>query len=266
MTAFFSTFSPHHAMTSLTPRRTTLSNSEARAYPPAMLTLRPAAARGHADHGWLDTFHTFSFADYHDPAQTGFRSLRVINEDRVAPGMGFGTHPHRDMEILTYILAGRLAHKDSMGHGREIAAGQLQAMSAGTGITHSEFNPSRTEPVHLLQIWLLPDRRGHTPRYAEWSPPAEGPGALTLLASPDGREGSAAIHQDARLWLVKPDGSGALTYPLSAGRAAWVQVMRGALAVNGEQLAAGDGAAVVGVDALTLDAASGAEALLFDLA
>ena len=230
-----------------------------------MITLRPATARGHADYGWLKTFHTFSFADYHNPAQKGFRSLRVINEDRVAPGMGFGTHPHRDMEILTYILAGRLAHEDSMGHEREIAAGQLQAMSAGMGITHREFNPSRTEPVHLLQIWLLPDRGGHMPRYAEWVPPAEAQAGLTLLASQDGREGSAAIHQDARLWLVKPDGAGALTYPLSAGRAAWVQVMRGALAINGQQLAAGDGAAVVGEVSITLDTESGTEALLFDL-
>ena len=231
-----------------------------------MLTLRPASARGHADHGWLDTFHTFSFADYHDPAHMGLRSLRVINEDRVAPGMGFGTHPHRDMEILTYILAGRLAHKDSMGHGREIAAGQLQAMSAGTGITHSEFNPSRTEPVHLLQIWLLPDRRGHTPRYAEWSPRVGENPALTLLASPDGREGSAPIHQDALLYLVKLDGSGALlTHPLSPGRAAWLQLMRGTLTVNGQPLTVGDGAAVENEAALALCASSHAEALLFDL-
>ena len=231
-----------------------------------MITLRPSAARGHADHGWLDTFHTFSFADYHDPAHMGFRGLRVINEDRVAPGMGFGTHPHRDMEILTYILAGRLAHKDSMGHGREIAPGQLQAMSAGTGITHSEFNPSRTDPVHLLQIWLLPDRKGHTPRYAEWSPRAGENGALTLLASPDGRDGSAAIHQDARLYLVKLDAAAKLTHPLAAGRAAWLQVMRGSLTLNGHALAAGDGVAVESESALALHASAEAEALLFDLA
>ena len=231
-----------------------------------MLTLRPSSARGHADHGWLDTFHTFSFADYHDPAHTSFRSLRVINEDRVAPGQGFGTHPHRDMEILTYIVAGRLAHRDSMGNGREIAAGQLQAMSAGTGITHSEFNPSRTDPVHLLQIWLLPDRRGHTPRYAEWSPSAGETPALTLLASPDGRDGSAAIHQDVRLYLVKLDGPTALTHPLSPGRAAWLQLVSGSLVVNGQRLAAGDGAALEDEGALTLETATGAEALLFDLA
>lgn len=231
-----------------------------------MLTLRPSAARGHADHGWLDTFHTFSFADYHDPAHMGFRSLRVINEDRVAPGMGFGTHPHRDMEILTYIVAGRLAHKDSMGNGREIAAGQLQAMSAGTGLTHSEFNPSRTDPVHLLQIWLLPDRRGRTPRYSEWSPRAGENPALTLLASPDGRDGSAAIHQDALLYLVKLDHPAAFTHRLSAGRAAWLQLIRGTLTLNGQPLAAGDGAAVEGEASLALDTATAAEALLFDLA
>ncbi len=231
-----------------------------------MITLRPSAARGHADHGWLDTFHTFSFADYHDPAHMGFRTLRVINEDRVAPGMGFGTHPHRDMEILTYILAGRLAHKDSMGNGREIAPGQLQAMSAGTGITHSEFNPSRTDPVHLLQIWLLPDRRGHTPRYAEWSPAPEKNSALTLLASPDGREGSAAIHQDAQLYLAKLGAAASLTHPLATGRAAWLQVMRGSLTLNGHALAAGDGAAVESESALALHASTDAEALLFDLA
>ena len=231
-----------------------------------MITLRPSAARGHADHGWLDTFHTFSFADYHDPAHTSFRALRVINEDRVAPGMGFGTHPHRDMEILTYILAGRLAHKDSMGHGREIAPGQLQAMSAGTGITHSEFNPSRTDPVHLLQIWLLPDRRGHTPRYAEWTPVPGNADALTLLASPDGRESSAAIHQDARLFLVKLPASGEMTHALAPTRAAWLQVMRGTLTLDGHTLAAGDGAAVENETALTLHATEKAEALLFDLA
>ena len=231
-----------------------------------MITLRSSAARGHADHGWLDTFHTFSFADYHDPAHMGFRALRVINEDRVAPGMGFGTHPHRDMEILTYILAGQLAHKDSMGNGRSIAPGQLQAMSAGTGITHSEFNPSRTDPVHLLQIWLLPDRRGHTPRYAEWSPEADASKVCTLLASPDGRENSAAIHQDALLFLVKLPASGEMTHALSPTRAAWLQVMRGTLTLNGQTLTAGDGAAVENEPSLTLHASTNADALIFDIA
>ena len=231
-----------------------------------MITLRPSADRGHADHGWLDTFHTFSFADYRDPAHMSFRTLRVINEDRVAPGMGFGTHPHRDMEILTYILAGQLAHKDSMGNGRSIAPGQLQAMSAGTGITHSEFNPSRTDPVHLLQIWLLPDRRGHTPRYAEWSPVPGNTDALTLLTSPDGRENSATIHTDALLFLVKLSAAAEVTHTLTPARAAWLQVMRGTLALNGQTLTAGDGAAIENEPALTLAATTSAEALLFDLA
>jgi redox-sensitive bicupin YhaK (pirin superfamily) len=231
-----------------------------------MITLRPSAARGHADHGWLDTFHTFSFADYYDPAHMSFRSLRVINEDRVAPGMGFGTHPHRDMEILTYILSGQLSHKDSMGHGRTITAGQLQAMSAGTGITHSEFNDSRSEPVHLLQIWIMPDRKGHTPRYAEWSPTPDADRISTLLASPDARENSAAIHQDALLYLLKIPASAETTHALAPGRAAWLQVMRGTVTLNSHVLSAGDGAAVEDETALTIRTQSGAEALLFDLA
>jgi redox-sensitive bicupin YhaK (pirin superfamily) len=231
-----------------------------------MITLRPSAERGHADHGWLNARHSFSFADYYDPQHMGFRTLRVINEDRVAPGMGFGTHPHRDMEILTYILSGRLAHKDSMGNGREIAAGQLQAMSAGTGITHSEFNPSRTEPVHLLQIWLLPDKKGHKPRYAEWSPAAENNGVFTLLASPDGHDGSAAIHQDALLFLAKLPAGETVRHPLTAGRAAWVQVARGSLTVNGQTLTAGDAAALENESVVELRATEDTEALVFDLA
>ena len=231
-----------------------------------MIKIRKSGERGHANLGWLDTFHTFSFAEYHGPAHMGFRSLRVINEDRVAPGKGFGTHPHRDMEILTYILEGRLAHEDSMGNGREITKGQLQAMSAGTGITHSEFNPSPTEPVHLLQIWLLPDAKGHTPRYAEWSPSGVAGQALTLLASPDGREGSAAIHQDALLYLVKLEAGGSIVHSLSPGRAAWLQVMRGVLEIDGRELSAGDGASVKKENLLPLYASAAAEALLFDLA
>ena len=230
-----------------------------------MITLRPSAARGHAQHGWLDSYHTFSFADYYDPAHMGFRSLRVINEDRVQPGMGFGTHPHRDMEILTYILEGRLAHKDSMGNGREIAPGQLQAMSAGTGITHSEFNASPKEPVHLLQIWIVPDTKGHSPRYAEWNPPSSAPDRLTLLASPDGREDSAEIHQDALLFLAKLPATCEATHPLAPGRAAWVQVMRGGLTVNGHVLEAGDAAAIEDEAAVELRARGDTEALLFDL-
>ena len=216
--------------------------------------------------GWLNANHHFSFGHYRDAGRMNWGRLRVWNDDEIAPGKGFDPHPHRDMEILTYIVSGRLAHKDSIGNGREIAAGQLQAMSAGTGITHSEFNPSRTDPVHLLQIWLLPDRRGHTPRYAEWSPRAGENPALTLLASPDGRDGSAAIHQDARLYLVKLDGPATVTHPLARSRATWLQLLRGKLAVNGQPLTAGDGVAVEGEARLTLDEATGAEALLFDLA
>src|SRR5713101_4242056 len=167
----------------------------------AMMRIRKANERGHANHGWLDTYHTFSFADYHDPEYMGFRSLRVINEDRVAPGQGFGTHPHRDMEIITYILEGSLEHKDSMGNGSVIRPGDVQRMSAGTGVTHSEYNPSKTETLHLLQIWILPDRRGHTPGYEQKEiGGAEKRGQLRLIASPDGRDGSVSIHQDARLY------------------------------------------------------------------
>jgi redox-sensitive bicupin YhaK (pirin superfamily) len=240
-----------------------------------MITLRPSAERGHADHGWLNARHSFSFADYYDPKHMGFRSLRVINEDRVAPGMGFGTHPHRDMEILTYILSGRLAHKDSMGNGREIAAGQLQAMSAGTGITHSEFNPSREEPVHLLQIWLLPDKKGHKPRYAEWSPAPGDQNPMTLLASPDGRDGSAAIHQDALLLLAKLPAGASTSWTLRPGRATWIQVARGNITLHGggdldavpKSMQAGDGAAIEDETSLTLHAnEEDAEVLIFDLA
>ncbi len=232
-----------------------------------MITLRLSNERGHAQHGWLDSYHTFSFAEYHDPSHMGFRSLRVINEDRVAPGMGFGTHPHRDMEILTYILEGRLAHEDSMGNGREIAPGQLQTMSAGTGIQHSESNASRTEPVHFLQIWIRPNKNGLAPRYAEWNPPAGADlQAQTLLASPDGRDGSATIAQDALLWLVKLPPGGALDYPVEPKRGLWVQTMHGALRVNGRPLNAGDAAALEDETQLRLESQTGAEALLFDLA
>jgi len=235
-----------------------------------MITLRPSQERGHAEHGWLDAYHTFSFADYHDPAHMGFRSLRVINEDRIMPGMGFGTHPHRDMEILTYILEGRLAHQDSMGNGREIGPGQLQAMSAGTGILHSEFNASRTEPVHLLQIWIRPANRGITPRYAEWNPPAGDSQPFTLLASRDGRENSAVIDQDAAVYLLKLEAGSSLDHPVAPGRGVWVQVMRGNLVLEAgtaaERLGPGDGAAVEDESRLVFTAESPVEALVFDLA
>lgn len=231
-----------------------------------MITLRPSQERGHAEHGWLESRHTFSFAEYHDPAHIGFRTLRVINEDRVQPGMGFGTHPHRDMEILTYVLEGRLAHQDSLGNGREIGPGQLQAMSAGTGVRHSEFNASRSEPVHFLQIWIRPNRSGLAPRYAEWNPPAEGiAGLWTLLASEDGRAGSAQIAQDASVSLLRLAAGEAVERPLAPERGAWLQVMRGSLTVNGQRLEPGDGAAIEEESAVTITAQTPAEALFFDL-
>ena len=236
-----------------------------------MITVRPSGERGHANHGWLDTFHTFSFGDYHDPAHMGFRALRVINEDRVQPGRGFPTHPHADMEIVTYVLAGALAHKDSMGTGSTIRPGEVQRMSAGTGITHSEYNASQTEPVHLLQIWILPARRGLRPEYEQKAfPEAERRGRLRLIASEDGAEGSVTVHQDVRLYASTLASGEHVAHALAAGRSAWAQVARGGVRLNGTALAAGDGAAVSGESRLEI-AANGAagtasEILLFDLA
>src|SRR5437667_6741222 len=190
----------------------------------AMMKIRKANERGHAEHGWLDTYHTFSFADYYDPQWMGFRSLRVINDDLVMPGMGFGTHPHRDMEIITYILTGALAHKDSMGNGRVIRTGEVQYMAAGTGVQHSEFNPSKDEAVHLLQIWIQPDRKGVTPRYAEKSLVDAPSGTLHLVTSKMGRDGSIAIYQDADLWLAKVGPEHRCARRLASGRHAWVHV------------------------------------------
>jgi redox-sensitive bicupin YhaK (pirin superfamily) len=191
-----------------------------------MIRVRRASERGHFDHGWLDTFHTFSFARYYDPGHMGFRSLRVINEDRVAPGRGFGTHPHEDMEIVTYVLSGALAHRDSLGTGSTIRPGELQRMTAGTGITHSEFNPSDAEPVHLYQIWLLPEREGLEPSYEQRAfPEDERRNRLRLVASPDGQDGSLSIRQDARLYLATLDGGREASHELAPGRHAWVQVL-----------------------------------------
>jgi quercetin 2,3-dioxygenase len=232
-----------------------------------MIAIRPAAERGHADHGWLDTRHTFSFASYHDPRQMGFRSLRVINEDRVKPGEGFGTHAHRDMEILTWVLEGALGHKDSMGNGSVIRPGDLQRMSAGTGVTHSEFNPSPEAPVHFLQIWLLPRERGLPPGYEQKRfPQEERRGRLRLIAAGDGRDGAVTIHQDADLWtaLLQPNES--VRHALAPGRYAWLHVARGAVSLNGSTLGAGDGAAVSDEAALEIAGAARAEVLLFDLA
>ncbi len=228
-----------------------------------MIQIRKGKDRGHFDHGWLDTYHTFSFADYYDPEYMGFRALRVINEDRVHPGRGFGTHSHRDMEIVTYVLEGELQHRDSMGTGSIIRPGEVQRMSAGTGVLHSEVNPSRDQSVHLLQIWLLPDRRGLKPEYEQKAFPAEErAGRLRLVASPDGSDGSLTIHQDAKILAGTIRDS--VQYDLQPGRYAWLQVARGSLDLNGQTLNAGDGAAIENEPALTLRGKD-AEVLLFDL-
>ncbi|MFI5357557.1 MAG: pirin family protein [Opitutales bacterium] len=230
------------------------------------LTVRRADERGHADHGWLNSHHTFSFADYYDPTHLGFRTLRVINDDRVAPGLGFDPHPHRDMEIFSYVLEGSLAHKDSMGNSRVLKPGQVQLMSAGRGVTHSEFNPSDREPAHFLQIWILPRERGLTPSYTEWLPKAEhGNAAKVLLISPDGREGSATIHQDADIYRLRLKAGETVTHELKAGRGAWLQIADGALKFNGVNLATGDGASTEAAGPLTFTATRPVEAILFDL-
>jgi len=232
-----------------------------------MITIRKSEDRGHFDFGWLDTRHTFSFGDYRDPAHVGFRSLRVINEDHVAPGRGFGEHPHSDMEIITYVLAGELAHKDSLGHVKTIVPGEVQRMTAGSGIEHSEFNHSKTQPVHLLQIWIRPRARGLAPGYEQVSFPAEKRrGQLALVASPSGAEGSVTINTDAKLYagLLAPGQSA--TLELAPGRHAWVQVARGAVTVNDNDLEAGDGAAISTEQRVTIAAREDAEVLVFDLA
>jgi redox-sensitive bicupin YhaK (pirin superfamily) len=230
-----------------------------------MTNIRKSNERGHAEHGWLDSYHTFSFADYYDPRWMSFRSLRVINDDLVMPGMGFGTHPHRDMEIITYMLSGALEHKDSMGNGRIIRAGEVQYMSAGAGVQHSEFNPSKDEAAHLLQIWIQPDRKGVTPRYAE-KPMTDAPsGALHLVTSKTGRDGSIAIQQDADLWLARLDAGQKVTHRLAPGRHVWAHVAEGDVTLNGQALSAGDAAAVSEESALELSATKPAQILLFDL-
>ncbi|MCE9609632.1 MAG: pirin family protein [Chthoniobacter sp.] len=231
------------------------------------ITIRKASERGHADHGWLNSRHTFSFADYHDPAHMGFRTMRVINDDHVAAGMGFGTHPHRDMEIFSYVLAGELAHKDSLGNGRTLRPGQIQLMSAGTGVTHSEFNPSRTDPAHFLQIWIQPRERGLTPSYTEWHPrPEHDAAAKVLVISPDGRDGSATIHQNADIYRIRLTPGQSAAHELRAGRAVWLQIANGELDLNGVQLFTGDGASTEDAGVLTLTASKPTEAILFDLA
>ena len=231
-----------------------------------MITLRKASERGHARHGWLESRHTFSFADYHDPAHMGFRALRVINEDRVAPARGFQTHSHRDMEILSYVLEGALEHRDSLGTGSVIRPGDVQRMSAGTGVTHSEFNASASEPVHFLQIWLLPEREGLPPSYEQQHfAPEERRGRLRLVASREGRDGSLRIHRDAAVHAALLAPGEAVEHALAPGRHAWLQLARGACTLNGLTLEAGDGAAVSREASLRVEGVRDAELLLFDL-
>lgn len=232
-----------------------------------MIVLRRAKERGYADHGWLRSYHTFSFADYHDPEYMGFRALRVINEDRVQPGRGFGTHPHRDMEIVSYVLSGALEHKDSMGNGSVIRPGDVQRMSAGTGVTHSEFNGSQTELVHFLQIWLLPQQRGIAPSYEQKSfSEADLRGRFRLVASPDGADGSVTIHTAASLYAGRFDGGESATFALAPERFAWIHVARGKVDVQGHELVAGDAVAFAEEPEVRLRGIEGGEALLFDLA
>ena len=231
-----------------------------------MIVQRPAAERGHANHGWLDSHHSFSFADYYDPAHMGFGPLRVINEDRVQPGMGFGTHGHRDMEIISYVLAGQLSHKDNMGNGSIIAPGDVQRMSAGRGVLHSEFNPSSTDGVHFLQIWIEPAQRGIAPSYEQARVDAAAKrGTLALLAAPAGQGGAVAIHQDARLYAGLFDGAESAVHAVGPGRRAYVHVARGAANVNGAPLGAGDAVRIEDEAEVRIDAARDAEVLLFDL-
>lgn len=232
-----------------------------------MLQIRRSSARGHADHGWLDSFHSFSFADYYDPAWMGWGNLRVINEDRIAPGTGFGTHGHRDMEIISYVLAGELAHKDSMGNVKGIPPGDVQRMSAGTGVRHSEFNHAPNATTHFLQIWIQPSVTGIPPSYEQTSfAEADKRDRLRLVASPDGRDGSVTIHADARMYAGLFNGAATASLPLAPGRKAYVHVVKGAITANGQRLGGGDALAMAGEAEVTLADAADAEVLVFDLA
>ena len=232
-----------------------------------MIQVRKATERGHANHGWLDTYHTFSFSSYQDPKHMRFRSLRVMNEDVVAPGQGFGTHPHNDMEIVTYVLAGALEHRDSMGNGELLRPGEFQRMTAGTGITHSEFNPSKSEPVHLYQIWLLPERKDIVPSYEQKRFPEEDRhNQLQMVASRDAAHGSLLIHQDARTYLSKIDAGKEVEHELLPDRHAWLQVLRGTVSLSGIKLGTSDGVAVSDERSLIIEANTEAEIMLFDLA
>jgi redox-sensitive bicupin YhaK (pirin superfamily) len=232
-----------------------------------MITVRASEQRGHFNHGWLDTYHTFSFADYHDPEHMHFRALRVINEDVVAPGQGFGTHPHRDMEIITYVLDGALEHRDSLGNGSIIRPGDGQRMSAGSGILHSEFNPSPMDPVHLLQIWILPEQKGLEPSYEQKAfAPEDKQGKWKVIAERMPADGAVKIHQDVKLSVASLEAGEQITYSLAKGRHAWLQIARGSVTLNGTALKQGDGAAVSQESELTIIAGQAAEILLFDLA
>jgi redox-sensitive bicupin YhaK (pirin superfamily) len=232
-----------------------------------MIELRPAAERGHATHGWLDSWHSFSFASYHDPRHMGWGNLRVINEDRIAAGTGFGTHGHRDMEIVSYVLDGALAHRDSMGNGSVIRPGDVQRMSAGTGVMHSEFNERKDGTTHFLQIWIEPERRGIEPGYEEKRfAPQDKRGRLRLIASPDGADGSVTIHQQARLYAGLFDGDERARLSLAAGRKAYVHVARGSVTVNGRALVHGDALKLSGEPAVEIEGGDQAEVLVFDLA
>jgi redox-sensitive bicupin YhaK (pirin superfamily) len=230
-----------------------------------MIALRKSEDRGHANHGWLDTHHTFSFADYYDPRHVQFRTLRVINEDRVSGGGGFGLHPHRDMEIISYIVSGTLEHRDSMGNRARMKAGEVQRISAGSGILHSEYNASDVEPVHFLQIWITPDERGVKPEYAERTFQGIQPGNLHLIASKAGRDGSISIHQDADLYVAKLNAGTGVQHEFASGRSGWLQVIEGEITVNDKLLRAGDGAAIQGEDRIAVQSASNSHWLLFDL-
>jgi hypothetical protein len=232
-----------------------------------MMTIRKAADRGHADHGWLNSHHTFSFANYYDPNHMGFRGLRVINDDRVAPGQGFGTHPHRDMEIISYVLEGALAHKDSMGTGATIRPGDVQRMSAGTGVLHSEFNASQKDEVHFLQIWIMPAKRNALPGYEQKAfPDVDKRGKLALVASQDGRDGSITLNADARVYAGNFGKNEKAELPIARGRGAWLHVARGKVRVNGQELAEGDGAAFEDEGLIRIEGVDEAEVLTFDLA
>jgi len=236
-----------------------------RAHSLLMMIIRKANERGHVNHGWLDSYFTFSFADYYDPQWLGFRALRVINDDLILPGMGFGTHPHRDMEIISYVLSGALQHRDSMGNGRVIKPGEFQYMAAGSGVEHSEFNPSKTEATRLLQIWIKPDTKGVKPRYAERNLAKAETGKLHLVASKTGRDGSFEIHQDADLLLAKLDAGQAVKHALAKDRHAWIHVAEGEVTLNGTKLSGGDAVALSEENLLEITASKPSQVLLFDL-